>query len=69
MSRFNIHSKTGAKFRRDTRPFAVRYRDLERIIDLPGWYPAKLGGESLHVGDDMVAVDDALAELKRLSAA
>ncbi|HEX4301981.1 MAG TPA: type II toxin-antitoxin system MqsA family antitoxin [Rhizomicrobium sp.] len=64
MTLTKIHPATGARLKRDTRPFTVRYRDLERVVALPGWYPAKRGGESLHVGDDMAVVDTALAELK-----
>ncbi len=64
MSQTHIHPVTGERLKRDTRPFIVRYRDLERTVDLPGWYPAKRGGESLHVGDDMAAADVALAEMK-----
>ena len=64
MSDTHTHPKTGARLRRDTRPFTVRFRELERTVDLPGWYPAKRGGEGLHVGDDMAVVDFALAELK-----
>lgn len=63
MSESRIHPSTGAKLTRDTRPFTVRYRDRERVVQLPGWYPAKRG-ESLHVGDDMAVVDRALSELK-----
>jgi HTH-type transcriptional regulator/antitoxin MqsA len=64
MNETRIHPVTRARLTRDTRPFVVRYRDLERTVDLPGWYPAKRGGEGLHVGDDMAVVDAALAELK-----
>ena len=64
MSETRIHPVTHARLTRDSRPFVVRYRDLERTVDLPGWYPAKRGGESLHVGDDMAVADAALAELK-----
>ncbi len=63
MSETRIHPTTGAKLKRDTRPFTVRYREGERIVQLPGWYPARRG-ESLHVGNDMAIVDKALAELK-----
>jgi HTH-type transcriptional regulator/antitoxin MqsA len=63
MSETRIHPTTGARLKRDSRPFTVRYQSKERIVALPGWYPARRG-ESLHVGDDMVVVDRALAELK-----
>src|SRR5258707_14950890 len=64
MNETRNHPTTGTRLSRDTRPFVVCYRDLKRTVDLPGWYPAKRGGESLHEGDDMDAVDLALAELK-----
>ncbi len=63
MSETRIHPSTGAKLKRDSRPFTVRYREQERVVQLPGWYPVRRG-ESLHVGDDMAIVDKALAELK-----
>ncbi len=63
MNETRNHPSTGAKLRRDTRPFTVRYRDQERVVQLPGWYPARRG-ESLHAGDDMAIVDKTLAELK-----
>jgi HTH-type transcriptional regulator / antitoxin MqsA len=55
--------ETGETLRRDARPFVVRYKGLSRNVDLPGYYP-KGAGESVHVGDDMVAADAALRELK-----
>lgn len=64
MSETRIHPETGARLKRDTRPFVVRYRDMTRTVQLPGWYPVKRGGEGLHVGDDMAVVDRTLAELK-----
>jgi HTH-type transcriptional regulator / antitoxin MqsA len=64
MRAFRIHPETGEKLTRDVRPFVVRYRDRQRVVDLPGWYPAKKGGEGLVVGDDMEVVDHALVELK-----
>ena len=50
---------TGHTLHRDTRPFTVRYKGLEAIVDLAGYYPDG-DGESVHVGDDMTAADDAL---------
>ncbi len=55
--------ETGAPLRRDTRPFVVRYKDLEATVDLPGYYPDG-EGESVHVGDDMAVADQALRLLK-----
>ncbi|MFA6019348.1 MAG: type II toxin-antitoxin system MqsA family antitoxin [Rhodospirillales bacterium] len=55
--------ETGGTLRRDVRPFAVRYKDHELTVDLPGYYP-KGEGESVHVGNDMAAADEALRKLK-----
>ena len=54
---------TGQVLRRDTRPFTVRYKAQEMVVDLPGYYPDG-DGESVHVGADMAAADDALRLLK-----
>jgi HTH-type transcriptional regulator/antitoxin MqsA len=55
--------ETGQLLRRDTRPFAVRYKEREIVVDLPGYYPDG-DGQSVHVGDDMAAADAALRLLK-----
>jgi HTH-type transcriptional regulator / antitoxin MqsA len=54
---------TGQVLRRDTRPFPVRYKEHEIVVDLPGYYPDG-DGESVHVGADMAAADEALRVLK-----
>jgi HTH-type transcriptional regulator / antitoxin MqsA len=54
---------TGRALRRDTRPFTVRYKTHEIVVGLPGYYPDD-DGESVHVGADMAAADDALRVLK-----
>jgi HTH-type transcriptional regulator / antitoxin MqsA len=41
----------------------VRYKGREMVVDLPGYYPDG-DGESVHVGADMAAADDALRLLK-----
>jgi HTH-type transcriptional regulator / antitoxin MqsA len=64
MSEIRIHPETGEKLTRDVRPFIVRFEGHTRRVDLPGWYPARKGGKSLHVGDDMEIVDRTLVELK-----
>lgn len=64
MRETRIHPVTGEILKRDVRPFVVRYQGRSRKVDLPGWYPAKKGGDGIHVGDDMEASDRALAELK-----
>ena len=55
--------ETGQTLYRDARPFTVRYKAHEIVVDLPGYYPDG-DGESVHVGDDMAAADDALRMLK-----
>lgn len=55
--------ETGGTLRRGLRPFMVRYKGHELTIDLPGYYPDG-EGESVHVGDDMAAADEALRTLK-----
>jgi HTH-type transcriptional regulator/antitoxin MqsA len=59
-----VHPETGESLTRDVRPFTVSYGGRTRKVDLPGWYPDKKGGDSVHVGDDMEVADRALAELK-----
>ena len=55
--------ETGQTLRRDTRPFTVRYKGQEAIVDLPGYYPEG-DGESVHVGADMAAAEDASRTMK-----
>src|ERR1039458_3845571 len=55
--------ETGRELRRDTRPFTVRYKAHEVVVDLPGYYPDG-DGESVHVGADMAAADEALRRWK-----
>ena len=35
--------ETGQSLRRGTRPFVVRYKGQEAIVDLPGYYPDGAG--------------------------
>lgn len=55
--------ETGQTLHRDTRPFTVRYKGQEIVVDLPGYYPVG-DGESVHVGIDMAVADEALRALK-----
>jgi HTH-type transcriptional regulator/antitoxin MqsA len=64
MRETKIHPDTGEKLTREIRPVTVHYEGRERIVKLPGWYPAKKGADGLHVGDDMAVVDRALLELR-----
>lgn len=55
--------ETGGELWRDTRPFTVRYKAHEVVVDLPEYYPDG-DGEFVHVGADMAAADEALRVLK-----
>lgn len=55
--------ETGRMLTRDIRPFKVAYKGHEMTVDLPGYYPEG-EGESVHVGNDMAAADEALRTLK-----
>jgi HTH-type transcriptional regulator/antitoxin MqsA len=48
---------------RDIRPFDVTYKGHTITVALPGYYPPG-DGESVHVGDDMDATDEALRIIK-----
>ncbi|TAN56421.1 MAG: type II toxin-antitoxin system MqsA family antitoxin [Rhodospirillales bacterium] len=63
MSQTMLCPETGKTLRRAVRPFVVRYKGRELTVDLPGYYP-KGEGESVHVGKDMAAADEALRTLK-----
>jgi len=63
LSETRIHPETGDKLSRDIRPFTVRYGGRERVVQLPGWYPAKKG-QRVAYGEDMEVVDRAIVELK-----
>jgi HTH-type transcriptional regulator/antitoxin MqsA len=59
-----ISPETGEVLRRDVRPFVVRYKDREMTVPLPGYYPE--GDENgVHVGDDMVVVDQTIDKLRK----
>ncbi len=55
--------ETGQLLSRDIRPFTVHYKGSGMTVDLPGYYP-KNAGESVQVGADMAAADEALRLLK-----
>jgi HTH-type transcriptional regulator/antitoxin MqsA len=58
-----VSPETGKLLYRDIRPVVVTYKDRSVTVQLPGYYP-KSGGESVHVGGDMVITDAALRRLK-----
>ncbi len=55
--------ETGETLTRGVRSFEVAYKGERIAVDLPGFYPDG-EGESVHVGDDMRAVDEALRAIK-----
>ena len=55
--------ETGTVLTRGIRPFTVRYKGAEQVVDLPGYYPDG-EGDGVLVGDDMAAADEALRRLK-----
>jgi HTH-type transcriptional regulator/antitoxin MqsA len=58
-----ISPETGEPLSRSVRPFTVTYKGQSITVDLPGWYPEG-DGDGVLVGDDMVAADQALRDLK-----
>jgi HTH-type transcriptional regulator/antitoxin MqsA len=63
MAKTKIHPVTGETLTRSVRPFTVKYAGRSATVELPGWYPEGKG-DSLHVGQDMQAADEALQRLK-----
>jgi HTH-type transcriptional regulator / antitoxin MqsA len=55
--------ETGVTLTRDVRSFVVAYKSEGITVELPGYYPAG-AGEGVHVGNDMLVVDEALRLLK-----
>ena len=55
--------ETGQTLHRDSRPFTVRYKGRELVVDLPGYYPSGVG-KSVHAGADLAVTDAALRALK-----
>jgi HTH-type transcriptional regulator/antitoxin MqsA len=58
-----ISPENGEMLTRGVRPFIVNYKGESVTVDLPGYYPPS-GGESVHVGEDMIVVDAARRLLK-----
>jgi HTH-type transcriptional regulator/antitoxin MqsA len=63
LSETMISPETGELLYRGSRPFVVTYKGRSVTVELPGYYPEN-GGDGIHVGDDMLATDAALRELK-----
>jgi HTH-type transcriptional regulator/antitoxin MqsA len=58
-----ISPEMGEPLSRGVRPFTVTYKGQSITVDLPGWYPES-DGDGVLVGDDMLAADQALRDLK-----
>jgi HTH-type transcriptional regulator/antitoxin MqsA len=58
-----VHPETGKLLRRDVRATIIRYKGLERTVDLPGWYPED-DDDGIISGADGRVADDALREMK-----
>ena len=58
-----ISPESGETLTRGVRPFTVAYKGESVVVDLPGYYPAG-EGEGVHIGEDVVVVDQALRGLK-----
>ena len=58
-----IHPETGKLLKRGTRSTVIRYRGLERVVNLPGWYPED-GDDGIISGPDARMADAALHDMK-----
>ena len=58
-----LSPETGEMLTRGQRPFVVSYKGESVTVELPGYYPAG-DGDGVHIGDDLVVVDEALRGLK-----
>jgi HTH-type transcriptional regulator/antitoxin MqsA len=58
-----VHPETGKLLKRDVRPTVIRYKGLERTVDLPGWYPED-DDDGIISGVDGRVADEALREMK-----
>jgi HTH-type transcriptional regulator / antitoxin MqsA len=58
-----VSPETGETLTRGVRPFTVAYKGESVSVDLPGYYP-KGEGDGVHIGKDMIIVDEALRGLK-----
>jgi HTH-type transcriptional regulator/antitoxin MqsA len=58
-----IHPETGKLLKRSVRSTVVRYKGLERTVDLPGWYPED-DDDGIISGPDARVADEALHEMK-----
>jgi len=62
-SETRIHPETGRELRRGIRALTIRYRGLERTVDVPGWYPED-DSDGILEHDGLTVTDAALHEIK-----
>jgi HTH-type transcriptional regulator/antitoxin MqsA len=63
MNQTRIHPETGKVLKRDVRRAVIRHRGLERVVQLPGWYPED-DDNGIISGPDGKVADEALREIK-----
>lgn len=68
MTQTRIHPETGQVLRREARVQTVSVGSMSREVEVPGWYPED-GGDSIHSGAELQALDRAYLELRAAYAA
>src|SRR6218665_2961592 len=63
-----IHPETGKELRRAVRQQTVRVGSLQRLVDVPGWYPDD-DSDAIHSGADLQASNEAFKALREEYAA
>ena len=63
LTEIKLDPVTGKKLKRDVRPYEVKYKNLIKIISMPGWYPME-DDEGIFTPQDMDIYSEALNQLK-----
>lgn len=63
MANTRVHPDTGAVLKRSVQRRKLSYKGVERLFDLPGWWPAD-DGDGILEGPDLAVVDRAFDELR-----
>lgn len=58
-----ISPVTGRPMKRGVRAVTLRYKTVERTVEMPGWY-CDASDEAIHSGADMAVSDRVLSEMK-----
>ncbi len=58
-----IHPETGRELKRGIRALTIRYRGLERVVDVPGWYPED-DSDGILEPDGLAVTSATLREMK-----